>query len=173
MATAVWPGVGGVSSRGAPSRSPSQGARVEDARSRLLVQGESALAGSPNNNPPRAGPALLPAASSKLAEAQPPADLRAPQKQRIPGDTTACLFARPGLRRPDCRGGTRPPGPSSARLPWNRMRWSRGEDPRVRGRPPGPPPAPPPGGNACAQLQMSPGTCACRLAPAQGHLLKW
>lgn len=94
-----WPRQSGLGSGaslagGAPSRSPSQGARAEDARSRLLVPGESALAGSPNNSPPRAGPALLPAASSKLAEAQPPADLRAPQKQRIPGDTQPLVFSR-------------------------------------------------------------------------------
>ena len=69
------------------------GSRAEDARSRLPVPGESALAGS-SNNPPRAGPALLPAASSKLVEAQPPADLRSPQKERIPGDTPPRVFPR-------------------------------------------------------------------------------
>lgn len=176
LATAIWPGGGGSLQPGVPPPAPRLGepsARAEDASSRLLVPRESALAGSPNHNPPQAGPALRPAASSKLAEAQPPTDLRAPHKKGYWRHTTACPSARPGLRQPGCGGGTGTPSSSSGRLPWNRMRWAPGEDPRARGRPPGPPPAPPPGGNACAQLQISQGTCACRLPPAQGHLLKW
>lgn len=139
---ARWPGLGpgGVVSQGPPPPSPRLGrpsvgsAPAAEARSHLLVPGESALGGAPPgpqtttrpSQDPRSGPRLFP----KPAEAQSPHTTAPPRsKGYLATQNPVCFRARPGIRGPGCGGGTSPPHPSSKPLHWSGVRWARGEDP--------------------------------------------